>query len=81
MGEDMLLFCCVGVVVEGDIGLASVTPVNWDESPGYPCGNVFKSFGHGCGKVGYDGMNEVHWSGRNEETSRDVRPSSLSEDE
>jgi hypothetical protein len=73
---------CAGAVVAGDIGLVSVTPVNWDRSPGYPCcGNVFKSFDHDCGNGGYGGMNEVHWSGMKGETSREARPSSFSEDE
>lgn len=80
VGGDMPL--CAGAVVAGDIGLVSVTPVNWDRSPGYPCcGNVFKSFDHDCGNGGYGGMNEVHWSGMKGETSREARPSSFSEDE
>lgn len=76
----MPLFGCAGAVVAGDIGLVSLTPVNWDRSPGYPCGNVFKSFGHDCENGGY-GMNEVHWSGMKGDTSREVKPSSFSEDE
>lgn len=77
----MLWFGCAGVLVIGDIGLASLAPVNWDRSPGYTCcGNVLKSFGHDCENGGYDGMNEVHWSGIKGETSLEVSPSSFSEE-
>jgi hypothetical protein len=77
----MPLLGCVGAVVAGDIGLASVTPVYWDRSPEYPCGNVLKSFGHDCENGGYGGMNEVHWSWMKGETSREVKPSSFSGDD
>lgn len=80
LAGDTLRFACAGALVIGDIGLASLTPLNWDRSLGYPCcGNVLKSFGHDCENGGYDGMNEVHWSGIKGETSREVKPSSLSE--
>lgn len=78
----MLLIGCAGALVIGDIRLASLTPVNWERSPGYTCcGNVLKSFGQDCDNGGYDGMNEVNWSGIKGDTSREVKPSSFSEDE
>lgn len=73
---------CVGGLVIGDIRLASLSPVNWERSPGCTCCvNVLKSFGQDCENWGYDGMNEVHWSGVKGDTSREVNPSSFSEDE
>lgn len=82
LGGDMLWIGCAGALVIGDIGLASLTPVNWERSPGYTCcGNVLKSFGQDCENGGYEGMNEVHWSGVKGDTSREVNPSSFSEHE
>ena len=79
---DMLWTGCAGALVIGDIGLASLTPVNWERSPVYTCcGNVLKSFGQYCENGGYDGMNEEHWSGGKGDTSREVNPSSFSDDE
>lgn len=82
LGGDVIWFSCTGALVMGYIGLASLTPVNWDRSPGYACcGNVLRSFGHDCENGGYDGMNEVHWSGIKGETQtpREVKTGSVSE--
>jgi hypothetical protein len=73
---------CAGALVIGDIGLASLTVVNWERSLGYTCcGNVLKSFGQDWQSGGYDGMNEVHWSGVKGDRSREVNSSSFFGDE